>query len=156
LAAQYETNATLQYSLWNGTTELTGGFDGVANITRFLVEDPAKLPQGYYCDTCFDLKAPFGVANETHSMMVSSDDEAGDVTSHLLFWGVQSPGACYQPGVGSCVAGYFLMGFDISYVLQGDHWLISTENLTYGGSGGCTSASSSPNGSVFYCQFNSA
>ena len=150
LAPQYEANATLVYAIPYGVPP-NGSFDGVANITGFLVQEPAN-----YCFTCFDLKAPFAFANETHSMIVSSDDKAGNVTAHLLFWGVQSPGACYQPGVGSCVAGYFLMGFDISYVLQGDHWLISTERLTYGGGGGCTSASASPDGSVFHCEFNSA
>lgn len=153
LAAQYETNATLQYSLWNGTAELTGGVNGVTNITRFLVEEPAKMTP---CETCFGLKAPFAFANETHSVLVSSDDKTGNVTAHLLFWGVQSPGACYVPFVGSCVAQYDPMVFDISYVLQGGSWLISTESLTYGGSGACTSASSSPDGGTFYCFFNSA
>jgi len=155
LASQYETNATLQYSLWTGTAELTGGFDGVANITRFYEGQPTNTSQAISCVTCIALKAPFAVANETHSIIVSSDDKAWNVTSHLVFYGTISYGGCYVQGVGPCNTQYYAMGFDISYVLQGDRWLISTESLSYINNGACTTAYSSPDGSVFCCQFTS-
>jgi hypothetical protein len=90
--------------------------------------------------------------------MTSSDDEAGSVTSDLIFYGTLNYGGCYVPGVGNCNTIYYAMGFDISYVLQGDSWLISTESLTYINSSTCTLAYSyqSPDGSVFHCEFMSA
>lgn len=152
LVSQYETNAMLQYPLSTGTAEL---FEGAANITRFYEEQPTNTSQAISCVTCIELKAPFALANETHSIIVSSDDKTGDVTSNLVFYGTISFGGCYVQGVGSCDTQYYSIGFDISYVLQGNSWLISTEILTHISNAPCTTAYSSPDGSVFYCQFES-
>lgn len=87
--------------------------------------------------------------------MVSSD-ESGNVTSHLVFYGTLNYGGCYVPGVGNCDTIYYAMGFDISYVLQGYRWLISTESLTYVNSSTCTTAYRFPGSGIFHCEFASA
>lgn len=145
LAAQYEANATL-YAAIPGYPPI-GSFHGADNITGYYQEEPTNL-----CMACLELKTPFAVANETRSINVSSDDKAGNVTSRLVFYGNTSLAAgCYFPNVGPCAALTFVLGYDISYVLQGDHWLISTESLSYINSGQCLTISLSPNGSVLTC-----
>jgi hypothetical protein len=157
LAAQYETNATLQYSVWNGSAELSGSVGGTANITRFYGGEPTNMSQAVSCPTCIDLKAPFAVANETYSIMMSSDDKAGSIMSHLVFYGNDSvDGGCYVIGVGACNMDVYVMSFDISYVLHGGGWLISTESLTYINSSACMALSLSSDGSIVTCQFSSA
>jgi len=156
LAAQYETNATLLYASQGGVfpSFLDGSVNGIANITRFYegsLQENENNSQYVSCMTCFVLKVPFAVANETTSITVSSDEEAGSVTSRLVFYATLSRGFCEEPGVGTCNAQYYAMGFDISYVLQGDRWLISTDRLMYINMASCSGASSSPDGSVFYC-----
>ncbi len=162
LLAQYETNATLLYASQGGVfpSFLDGSVNGIANITRFYegsLQENKNNSQYVSCVTCFGLKAPFAVANETHSLMVSSDDKAGNVTSHLVFYGTDSTSnpPCYVFGVGPCIADYYAMGFDISYVLQGDRWLISMESLTYISASQCTTAYSSSDGNFFHCQLAS-
>jgi hypothetical protein len=156
LAAQYETNATLLYASQGGVfpSFLDGSVNGIANITRFYEGSlqTNKNNSGYVsCVTCFDLKVPFAVANETISMTVSSDEKAGNVTSHLVFYSTVMT-VCDDPGQGVyCNATWYAMGFDISFVLQGDRWLISTDRLMYIDNARCTGASSSLDGSVFYC-----
>jgi hypothetical protein len=145
LAAQYEINATLNAVAIGNPPK--GSFFGIANITKFYEEVPANI-----CVACPSLKAPFAVANETYSVTMSSDDKAGNVTSNLVFYGNTSvEGACYVPNVGSCQALAYVVGFDISYLLQGDHWLISMESLTYTNSYQCLTVSLSPDGSVLSC-----
>ncbi len=151
LAAQYETNATLLYGFPPPSASLSGSVSGIADITRLYMEEPANTSQATSCATCFDLKAPFAAANETDSITVSSNEKAGNVTSHLVFYGTLSFGGCYVQGVGLCNTQAYAMGFDISYVLQGDRWLISTESLAYVYVDKCITAYSSPDGSVFYC-----
>ena len=148
LTGQYEVNATLMGAVPRG---VSSSFDGVANITRFYEEAPSNSSQAVSCLLCLALKTPFGDANETLSMTVSGDDRAGNVTSHLIFYGTDSVGGCYFPNIGPCKAVIYIMGFDISYVLQGDRWLISTESLTYFNSHGCLTFSLSNDGSVVTC-----
>jgi len=145
LAAQYEANATLNAVAIGNPPK--GSFFGIANITRFYAEEPTNI-----CVACPMLKAPFAVANETHSISLSSDDKTGNVTSDLVFYGNTSvEGGCYVPNVGPCQALAYVLGFDISYLLQGDHWLISIESLTYTNSYQCLTVSLSPDGSVLSC-----
>lgn len=156
LAAQYETNATLLYASQGGVfpSFLDGSVNGTANITRFYegsLQENKNNSQYVSCLTCISLKVPFAVANETTSITVSSDEKAGSVTSRLVFYAPFNRGFCEEPGVGTCNAAYYAIGFDISYVLQGDRWLISTERLMYIDMALCSGASSSPDGSVFYC-----
>ncbi len=145
LAAQYGADATLNTVAIGNPPK--GSFFGVANITRFYQDEPTNI-----CVACSTLKAPFAVANETHSITMSSDDRTGNVTSHLVFYGNTSvEGGCYVPNVGPCQALAYVVGFDISYLLQGDHWLISMESLTYTNSYQCLTVSLSPDGSVLSC-----
>ena len=148
LAAQYETKATLNAAAIGNPP--VGSFDGIANITGFYEEAPTNI-----CVGCHALKAPFAVANETHSITVSSDEKAANVTSQLVFYGNDSvnvaEGGCYVPNVGPCEALTYVVGFNISYVLQGDRWLISTESLTYINSYQCLTISLSSDGSVVTC-----
>lgn len=145
LAVQYEANATL-YTAIPGYPPI-GNFHGVANITGYYQEEPTNI-----CMACLELKTPFAVANETRSISMSSDDKAGNVTSLLVFYGNTSLEAgCYFPNIGPCAALTFILGFDISYVLQGDRWLISTESLSYINSGQCLTISLSPDGGVLTC-----
>ena len=149
LAAQYETNAT-----WLGAVPggMSDSFDGITNITRFYEEAPANNSQAVSCLLCLAFKAPFAVANETYSTTVSNDDKTGNVMSHLVFYGNTSiESGCYVPNIGPCKASINIMGFDISYVLQGDRWLISTESLTYFNAYGCLTLTLSPDGSVLRC-----
>ncbi|HVC27268.1 MAG TPA: hypothetical protein VND40_03825 [Nitrososphaerales archaeon] len=154
LAAQYETNATLYYNITGLPSYLDGSVNGIANITR-LYEGSLQTNKNnsayVSCVTCFDLKVPFAAANETISVTVSSDEKAGNVTSHLVFYGTLSSGGCYVQGVGLCNTQAHAMGFDISYVLQGDRWLISTESLAYIYVDACITTYLSPDGSIFYC-----
>ena len=78
------------------------------------------------------LTAPFAVANVTYSATVSNDGEEGNVSSRLIFYGrdTQCPAFAISFQCPGGTAFYSVTGFDISYVLQGDHWLISTENVT--------------------------
>jgi hypothetical protein len=136
LEAQFETNATLNVMPNNFQNK---GWDGIGNITSFYQGD---LGEG--CPPCFGLVYPFSVANETYSITMSNDLKAAHVTSHLIFYGTGGPnpsGSVYTDD----------MRFDISYVLQGQHWLISTEILTSLGGGTCTQKVVSPDGSVFTC-----
>lgn len=145
LAAQYEANATLNAVAIGNPPQ--GSFFGVANITRFYEDQPTNI-----CVACRTLEAPFAVANETHSITISSDDKTGNVTSHLVFYGNTSvEDGCYVPNVGPCQALAYVVGFDISYLLQGGHWLISMESLTYSNSYQCLTVSLSPDGSVLSC-----
>jgi hypothetical protein len=139
LAAQYETNATLLYASPYGGPPHTGSFDGIANITSFY-----KGGSIY-----FYLIAPYAVANETYSTAMSNDDKAGNVTSHLLFYANANHSCCW-PDFGATAA-YYVVRFDISYVLQGDRWLISTETLTLYNFSYCAAVTLSPDGSVFTC-----
>ena len=135
LAAQYEANATL-YAPQNGNRG--NYFVGVANITSFY--------QGelwVQCPPCFGVDFPFaGVANETYSITMSNGLNAGNVTSQLILYGIGGP---YGQST-------FTNGerFNISYVLQGDRWLISTESLTQVSGGYCQMVSLTPDG-VLVC-----
>jgi hypothetical protein len=140
LAAQYETNATLLYDY--APLPLHGSINGSANIPRFY--------EGEDC-TCFVFKIPPAVANQTYSITMSNDGKVGNVTSHLIFYG--NDPQCPAGGIFSCPSGvayYYVMGFDISFILQGDYWLISTENVTIN-SGLCVPVSLSAAGSVLTC-----
>jgi hypothetical protein len=142
LASQYETNATLvntdSYAL--PPNPVNASFDGIANITRFY--QAGGPPEGA------TLRAPFAVANETYSITMSNDLNAGDVTSHLIFFG-------HNPNVLPQAADVFNVAFDISYVLQGDHWLISAENVNYYHYYSCSAIALSSDGSVLYCTYGS-
>jgi hypothetical protein len=149
LAAQYETNATWMGAVPGGVRD---SIVGITNITRFYEEAPVNNSQAVSCLLCLAFKAPFAVANETYSTTVSNDDKTGNVMSHLVFYGNTSiESGCYFPNIGPCKASIYIMGFDISYVLQGDRWLISTESLTYFNSYGCLTLTLSPDGSVLRC-----
>jgi hypothetical protein len=135
LAAQYETNATLLYTMSPNGNPPNGSFHGSANITRF------------YEGSAF-LLSTYAVANETHSMTMSNDDKAGNVTSHLVFYGTNTHH--HIPGQQGFAFAY-VIGLDLSYVLQGGRWLISTESLTYINAFGCPTEVLSPDGSVLTC-----
>lgn len=94
------------------------------------------------------MKAPFAVANETYSITTSNDLNAGDVTSNLIFFG-------HNPNVLPQAADVFNVAFDISYALQGDHWLISAENVNYYHYYSCSATAFSSDGSVLYCTYGS-
>jgi hypothetical protein len=139
LAAQYETNATLLYASPYGGPPHTGSFGGIADITGFY-----KGGSIY-----FYLIAPYAVANETYSTAMSNGDNTGNVTSNLILYGNANHSCCWPSF--SATADYYVMRFDISYVLQGDRWLISTESLTMYNFGYCAEVTLSPDGSVFTC-----
>jgi hypothetical protein len=145
MAAQYESNATLLYDM----APFHGSINGSANMLRFYA--------GEYCPqpgmSCFGLKLPSGVANQTYSMTISNDGKVGNVTSHLIFYGYDPmcPANAISFQCPSGTAYYDAMGFNISYVLQGDHWLISTENLTLTNFHRCIPVSLSAAGSVLTC-----
>jgi len=135
LAAQYEANATL-YAPQDGNRG--NYFDGVANITSFYRGELSNQ-----CPPCIGVDFPFaGVANETYSIITSKDHNAGNVTSQLILYGIGGP---YGQST-------FTNGerFGISYVLQGDRWLISTESLTQISGGYCQFVSLTPDG-VLIC-----
>jgi len=140
LASQYETNATLLVA--------SQSFDGSGNITGFYAENP--------CSICFLADGPFypyshDVANDTYSIAMSNSTlKTGTVTSHLILYGDATHACCYPSF--SSNAYYYIIGFDVSYVLQGDRWLISTESLTDSGLNYCDAISISPDGNVFTCQ----
>jgi hypothetical protein len=134
LAALYETNATL-YAPQNGNEG--NFFGGVANITSFYEGELADQ-----CPPCFGLAFPFAVANETYSITMANDLNAGNVTSQLILYGTGGPygQSVFTDG----------MRLDVSYVLQGDRWLISTESLTRFSGGYCQMVSLTPDG-VLVC-----
>jgi hypothetical protein len=135
LAAQYEANATL-YAPQDGNRG--NYFDGVANITSFYGGELSNQ-----CPPCFGVDFPFaGAANETYSITTSKDHNAGNVTSQLILYGIGGP---YGQST-------FTNGekFGISYVLQGDRWLISGESLTQISGGYCQMVSLTPDG-VLIC-----
>ena len=139
LAAQYETNATLQVE----SNRLNGSY----NITRFYAENP--------CSICLLAYAPFhpasnAVANDTYSVGLTNSGNTGRVTSYLKLYG-GAGGACCYPSF-TATGYYFVIGFDMTYVLQGDRWLISTESLTDNGLNYCNAISISPDGNVLTCQ----
>jgi hypothetical protein len=93
------------------------------------------------------------VANDTYSIAISNDLSAANVTSHLVFYG-NDPECPIVTVVFQCSSGtdfYYVMGFDISYTLQGDRWLISAESVTNINNGLCVPVSLSADGSVFTC-----
>jgi hypothetical protein len=154
LAAQYETNATLLYASQGGVfpSSLDGSVNGIANITRFYegsLQENENNSQYFSCLTCITLIVPFAVANETISVTVSSNEKAGNVTSDLVFYSAVS--GVYVQGVGLTTAAAYAMGFNISYVLKGDRWLISTESQAYIYVDKCLTTYLSPDGSIFYC-----
>jgi hypothetical protein len=122
LAAQYETNVTfvVPFSLYRLTNDSDAG---IPNITRFY---EAGGPIGGA-----PLTLPYAVANVTYSVSMSHDGKEGNVTSRLIFYGndTQCPANAISFQCPSGTAFYAVTGFDISYVLQGDRWLISTENV---------------------------
>ncbi len=144
LATQYETNATLVYATQlAGPT--TGSYGSIPDITRFYeIGGPLKGDP---------MAAPFAVANATYSATMSHDGKEGNVTSRLVFYGrdTQCPANAISFQCPSGTAFYAVIGFDISYVLRGDSWLISTENVTVINTGMCVPVSLSPDGSVLTC-----
>jgi len=148
LGAQYETNATLLFDFPNAAPSHYT-FSGSANITRF----ETRFYEGLYCPTCFPLKLPSGVANQTYSITMSNDGKVGNVTSHLIFYGKdpECPVVAISFQCPSGTAYYYVMRFDISYVLQGGHWLISTENVNTNNFQRCLPVSLSAAGSVLIC-----
>jgi hypothetical protein len=151
LAAQYETNATLLYDFYNAAPS-HGSFNGSANIPRFYGRQ--GLPGAFITNNTggFFPSSTFAVANDTYSITTSNDQKEWNVTSHLIFYG--NDPECPAGGIFVCPSGtafYYVMGFDISYVLQGGHWLISTENVTYLNEELCVPVSLSPDGSILTC-----
>jgi hypothetical protein len=148
LTAQYAVNATLLAVI--AGTPMNGSFHGVANITGFYAEAPTNIDDLFHA-----LQAPFAVANETHSTAILNNETAGNVTSRLVFYGNDSvsvaEGGCYFPNIGPCAALAYTVEFDISYVLQSNHWLISTESVTYVDKFQCLTVTVSPDGSVMTC-----
>lgn len=140
LAAQYDANATLQV----GSNRLNGSYD----ITRFYAENP--------CSICFLVDGhPFypassSVANDTYSAGLTNSGSTGRVTSYLKLYGGASGACCYPSFTSNSYC--FVIGFDMTYVLQGDRWLISTESLTDNGLTYCDAITVSPDGSVLTCQ----
>lgn len=144
LAAQYETNATLVYA--NVLSGRTNGSDGgIANITRFY---EGRGPLGG-----LPMTPPFAVANLTYLATMSHDGKEGNVTSRLIFYGndTQCPAVAISFQCPSGTAFYSVTEFDISFVLQGDRWLISTENVTNIDFQRCVPVSLSSDGSVLTC-----
>ena len=146
LAAQYEISATLTLVYGGqlaGFANVTDG--GIPNITRFF-ETGGPL-------TGDPLTAPFSVANVTYSATLSQDGSQGNVASRLIFYGkdTQCPAYAISFQCPSGTAFYAVTGFDISYVLQGGRWLISTENMSITHEDMCVPVSISPDGSVLTC-----
>jgi hypothetical protein len=144
LAAQYETNVTFVYP-YSVTSPTSYGGGGIPNITRFY-EAGGPLVGA-------PLTVPFAVANITYSATMSHDGKEGNVTSRLIFYGsdTQCPAMAISFQCPSGTAFYAVTGFDISYVLQGGIWLISTENVAIINSEMCVPVSLSPDGSVLNC-----
>lgn len=164
LASQYYTNATLLLSkpappsacvlevcvsVSNPTDNTT--YDGSGNITRFYAENP--------CSICFladgaQFPASNAVANETYSIAMSNSTlKTATVTSHFILYGYASGVCCYTSGT---TAYYYDLEFHLSYVLQGGHWLISTESQAVAGMSYCAATTLSPDGSVFTCRGTSS
>ena len=145
LAAQYETSATLLYDC----APYHGSLNDSAYMPKFY---EGEFYVGENNPTCFPLKIPSGVANQTYAIM-SNDGKAANVTSHLLFYGndPECPAYAISFQCPSGTAYYYVMGFNISYVLQGDHWLISTESVTISNFERCVPVSLSPDGSILTC-----
>jgi len=151
-AAQYETNATLLVVslLFLPVVNINTTYDGSANITRFYAESP--------CSICFLVDGSYypasnAVANDNYSIAVSNGGSTGRVTSHFILYGFASGVCCYTSGT---AAYYYGFGFDMSYVLQGGHWLISTESQTVTSMDYCAAFSMSPDGNVFTCKGTSS
>jgi hypothetical protein len=143
LATQYETNATLVYATsLAGLT--TGSYGSIPKITAFY-ETGGPLRGA-------PMSAPFAVANATYSATMSDDGE-GNVTSRLIFYGsdTQCPATAISFQCPSGTTFYAVAGFDISYVLQGGRWMISTENVTIINTEMCIPVSLSADGSVLTC-----
>ena len=150
LAAQYETNATLLYTFPNAVPP-HGSFYGSTNITRFYKSE--GVPGAFVTNSAgafFPLMSTFYVANDTYSKTTSHDDNAGNVTSHLIFYSYGD-----AAGARPEAAYFYDVSFDISYVLQSDRWLISTESLTYNNFSSCAAITLSPDGKVLTCQYGS-
>ena len=144
LATQYVTGATLVYA--TSSAGLPGGtYVGIPNITAFYeTGGPLKGTP---------MAAPFAVANATYSVTMSHDSQAGNVTSRLIFYGddTQCPAMAISFQCSSGTAFYAVTGFEISYVLQGNRWLISAENVAVINTEMCIPVSLSPDGSVLTC-----
>ncbi len=152
LAAQYETNTTLLYDFPDATPS-HGSYNGSANILYFYGRgfpgDVLTYNMGLQNFPTYDI----AVANDTYSIAISNDLSAANVTSHLVFYGndTQCPMVVMEFSCPSGTAYYYVMGFNISYLLQGGHWLISTENVTNISNGLCVPVSLSADGSVLTC-----
>jgi hypothetical protein len=153
LSAQYETSATLLYD-FPFVTGPHGSYNGSANILYFYGRgfpgDVYTYQMGLQNFPTYNI----AVANDTYSIAISNDLAAANVTSHLVFYG-NDPNCPIATPVFSCSSGtgfYYGMKFDISYVLQGGRWLISTENVTNITNGLCYPYSVSADGSVFACR----
>ncbi len=152
LAAQYGTNATLLYDFPDATPS-QGSYNGSANILYFYGSgfpgDVITYNAGLQVFPTYNI----AVANDTYSIAISNDLSAANVTSHLVFYG-NDPECPIETVVFQCSSGtdfYYVMGFEITYALQGDRWLISTESVTNIDNGLCVPASLSADGSVFTC-----
>ena len=152
LAAQYEANATLLYD-FPDVTPSHGTYNGSANILYFygwgFPGDVITYNMGLQAFPTNNI----AVANDTYSIAISNDLSAANVTSHLVFYG-NDPECRIGTVVFQCASGrayYYVMAFDISYVLHGDRWLISTESVTNIDNGLCVPVSLSADGSVFTC-----
>ena len=151
LASQYENNATLLLVSDNGVSHSGNStYDGSGNITRFYAENP--------CSICFLVDGSFypasnAVANDNYSIATSNSGNTGRVTSHFIMYGSASGVCCYTSGT---AAYYYGLRFDMSYVLQGDRWLISTESQTATSMDYCAAFSISPDGNVFTCKATSS
>lgn len=152
LAAQYETNATLLYDFPDATPSHSS-YNGTINIQYFYGRgfpgDVLTYNMGLQAFPTYNI----AVANDTYSIVISNDLSAANVTSHLVFYGndPECPIATVDFQCPSGTAYYYVMAFVVSYVLHGDRWLISTENVTNINNGLCVPASLSADGSVFTC-----
>ena len=144
LASQYETNATLLFDSPN----FNGSYSGSANIPYFY-------GRGFPGDLYSYQVATYSIAaaNDTYSIAISNGLGVANVTSQLVFYGndPECPVVTVDFQCASGTAIYFVMRFDISYVLHGDSWLISTESVTNNTSGFCYPVSLSADGSVLNC-----
>lgn len=141
LAAQYETNATLLVPCLYGPAScvqgVDGSFNGSANIARYYDGGPVLQLSN------------LAAANDTYSMTISNDGNAGNVTSHPVFYGNGTVPCCWPNFTGT--GSFDIVEFNITYVLQGDRWLVSTETLTFISGGHCAQAALTSDGSVYTC-----
>jgi len=141
LAAQYETNATLITDGYRFGSSVNATYHGVGNITSFYAENPCSI-----CSLPYGVSYPnsHSVANQTYSAAYHGGD-TGSVTSSLVLY---AGGSCCYP-IATTGVYYYAVSFEMTYVLQGDRWLISTESQTAGGGDFCTTYSFA--GSTLYC-----